>query len=108
MEDRASLTFSQRTGITVTPPQLKLGELDEKARNLLHYAIYKDLEKSTINNYNGSFILKPWETINKDAHVKLYFNNIDTHDPSHHTQVGLIKKLITRGSFNQILDYVEF
>jgi hypothetical protein len=70
--DQTYIPFSQRTGLEVIPPQLKLGEVSAELRRLLDYYVGLEIDRETVSGYEYTYFMDNWARVTKDLHV-LFF-----------------------------------
>lgn len=106
--DDERLTFSQRNGLEAIPPQLKLGELPVRLRNLLHYPVQLDFDECVHGSYSGTWLGDPWKTILRDFWVRHLGRNVAEFSAGASVNRERLGDLFSQGPLGSIFDFLEF
>ena len=99
--------FSQRNGLAPIPPQLKLNEVSQELRRLLHYAILQDLEAGTGSGYSDPYLKDRWKVLARDMWVRVQRQDPDTFSADL-TRVRSSIKSALLTPLPALFDFVEF
>ena len=109
MNVKKNLNFSQRSGLSPLPTQLKLGQLSKEVRSLIWNEIHSTVISSRRNvDYATSLLGRDWEQILRSFFVR------ELHKPVHQfsnildIHIQELSDLIFTGQFNVVFDFVEF
>ena len=108
--DQHKLTFSQAAGIDPPPQPLALGELSEKARNLLWGVLYKSLLKSTGSTIQAGeeYLIDPWKAILCDFHEHVLEEPVDEFSSDFNKTGSEMKYFFLHEEYNRIFDFLQF
>ena len=108
--DRTKVTFSQAEGLEPLPRPLQLGELSEELRSLLWRLIFEELQSSSSHpTMTGHrYLEEAWFTILYEKHVELDHLSADEYDNDLDDNVEATKRLITKGAWNKVFDFLQF
>lgn len=101
------LPFSQRNGLAPIPPQLKVGEISDKLRRLLWYAVHKDIERNVFGDAHVIF-KKRWTEIARDLHVFFFERSPESFSPRANSHANKLKSIFADGDLGKLFDLVEF
>lgn len=102
------IPFSQRTGYTATPTQLKLGEVSSELRRLLYYYIHLEIDRVKQSGYSHDFFSGSWDRVAQDLHVLFFGQNVSTYKNSSYELGRLLEKFIQTASIERLFDMIEF
>ena len=109
--DRRELTFSQAEGIDPLPQPAALGELPQKARNVLWALIYKDLKQSSTfyGEGPGSYyrVSNSWRLILHHYHVLYLDKPADEFSDQLDWQIQDLKDLFLHQAYNKVFDFLQ-
>lgn len=100
--------FSQRTGLSPVPPQLKLGEVSADLRRLIDYAVGKEIGRVKCSGFDHCYFSGKWEEVATDLHVKFFRQPASSFENSSFAVRAILEKFVTRAGFGQLFDLVEF
>jgi hypothetical protein len=100
--------FSQRAGLQPIPPQLKLGEVGDELRRLLHYCISLEIDRESYAPYDAAIFKDKWKRVAMDLHVRFFAKPIDQFDHGAYGNEKRLKVFISGASIGQLFDLVEF
>jgi hypothetical protein len=107
------LPFSQRTGLKPIPPQLKLGEVSDDLRRMVHYFVSLELGRETRRRYDSLMdaydeFNEKWQRVASDLHVDFYRQPFDTFKSSPNNTIARLACCIEQGNICELFDLVEF
>lgn len=84
IEDDTYIPFSQRTGLSPIPTQLRFGEISDELRRLLDYYLTIEMERERRYGYERYWFEDRWKRLASDLHVEFFQSPIDSfeNDPS--------------------------
>lgn len=102
------LPFSQRNGFVDVPPQLKIGEVSQELRRLLHYAIDSEIKRECTSGYAGRYFKAAWEQVTKDVWVRFLKEPIDGWSSEVASWETAAKTTAFVFEMPKLFDFVEF
>lgn len=102
------IPFSQRTGLTEAPPQLKLGEVSGELRRLIDYALSKEIERVERYGVNGHYFDGKWKEVAADFHVIFLQKPASTFENKSYTVRKSLENGVAKARYGDLFDLVEF
>lgn len=100
--------FSQRTSLVAIPPQLKIGEVSRELRQLLDYAIAKEIDNASANGVDHRYFRGNWSTVATDLHVRFFKRPIGLFENSVHKFKQETETFVKRANIGPLFDLIEF
>jgi hypothetical protein len=104
--ERKKLTFEQAEELVPLPSQLALREISQEFRAVLWETLNKIFEEH-YEHLGDAYIRDPWSTILKDVQV-YHYHSLEPFPDGYHEPVREVKKLIAKGSWSEVLGWLEF
>lgn len=104
------LPFSQREGLAPIPPQLQLGEVSDKLRRLLYYAVKQEIDRETFWDLGGPRRFhENGKRIMMDLWVRHFERDPDRFESAPSKWAEDLKVVVTqKASIGLLFDLVEF
>lgn len=108
MPDENYRPFSQRSGLSEIPPQLKLGEVSPELRRLLDFYISEEIEREESRGFEYHYFSGEWERVAKDLHVLFLGNSADSFENRSYQLRKQLEAKFAKLSLGPLFDLVEF
>lgn len=102
------LPFSQRTGLSEIPPQLRLGEVSSDLRRLLGYYFSLEIDRASRDGFESSYFPEGYNRVAMDFHVLFLKQNVDTYNNSPYGLNEQIQYGVSNLDIGPLFDLVEF
>lgn len=102
------IPFSQRTGLSPIPPQLKLGEVSADLRRFIDYCVSKEIGRVEHRGSSHFYFNGKWQEVATDLHVHFFRQPVSTFENRSYTLRANLERLITKATIGQLFDLVEF
>lgn len=106
-DSESYVPFSQRAGMELIPPQLKLGEVSDELRRLLHYYIKLEIDRETYSTYAILFN-KKWQRVAMDLHVLFFKEAADSFEYNAYPNERHLSGFIQKAPIGALFDLIEF
>jgi hypothetical protein len=107
-DSKPYVPFSQRTNLEPMPPQLKVGEVSDELRRLIHYYISLEIDRESYAPYASAIFKDEWRRVAMDLHVLFFQQPADTFKHGAYDNELRIKNFIGRADIGRLFDLVEF
>jgi hypothetical protein len=102
------LNFSQRNGLQPIPEQLRLEQVSNDFRRLLHYALDQEVERVRHVGLDRTYFYGAWLRVAQDLHVKFFSAPVSSFVNSPYEMNRALEKFIANISYDQLFNLIEF
>jgi hypothetical protein len=106
--DQTYIPFSQRTGLEVIPPQLKLGEVSAELRRLLDYYVGLEIDRETVSGYEYTYFMDNWARVTKDLHVLFFKHDVRSYKNRPYDWSQILNHYGQTVAIGGLFDFIEF